>query len=1328
MNPKQKRIRVSTATRSSRYSTGSVASQADLLDTHWKKKKNIRKFRKLYRQLNPRKKASPQKENLSKQSEKKLLNFNILQANVCGIDRKKEHLKTIMDKSQVHIALFQETLHFSCATNIPGYTEYTCRCKAKGRKCRGIITYIRNDVQGEATHLDCHPTDTIKATVWYGHHKLNVYNTYCPPGESLNFPETDTTFNKTVIAGDFNGHNPLWGYTDYDDTGRKIEELCQSTNLILMQDENSTKTLLHRRHGKLYRPDLSLVSADLENHCSEEILEDIASDHRPILTKINIVKQKRIRKRQTRWNFKKANWDHFESQTEEQLDQNLTDMDHEKLNDVITNIILDASKHHIPRGCRQNYKPYWNEQLDQAIKVRHAARLKCEDDAKNNIIDLKNKTDYNKATAQAKLATKSFKKETWTKTCEGLNLKQGGREAWQLLNNLTGETRKKNPQPLHLETETITSEFKKTEHFNKCFASVSKASKKTELDRDIAKVLKEEERKGTDNRLFLDQFTPSELAKTLRKLKKGKSPGPDKIHNEMLLHLGPKGKEALRLLYNKTLEKGQVPKVWKLAIITPILKNGKRADQPQSYRPISLTSCIGKVCERMINNRLYWYLESTGKISQAQAGFRTKSRTEDQLFRLTQRILDGFQKQHQTTAVFIDLQQAYDRVWRKGLFVKMQNMGIKGKLYRWIKSFLSDRLIQTNINDSLSSKEVLEEGLPQGSSLSCTLFLIYINDLTKKLTQTEMAMFADDLVIWHTSNSTIISQRRIQEDLDNLELYCSLWKLKINSTKTVYSIFTQSDKVAARNLTLTINDITLNKDVNPVYLGVQLDQKLSMNKHMSNVKKKATKRLNLLKRLASTTWGSDKDTLRSLYLGYIRSAMDYNIVLQNISSKSTRKNLDQVQNHALRFICGGMKTTPSAACEIDANVEPLEMRREKAALEIYERSKRLETTHPNRNLVDKWKSSNRLKQQSILHKVESLRDKHHLPEVRENLERVPRKLPPFLSLKQATIKPNLIDNASKKSDPLALKLSAQETIETYPRDWIHSYTDGSAFKATINAGYGAVIYYPNGTKEELLYPCGSVCSNYIAEQLAIHSALTHLHSRFDTNPSSITNAVIFTDSLSTLQALESGTDASTEMIQLSWNIHSLISKFNINLVLQWIPGHAGVPGNETADKLAKRGAALPQPEKPATYETTCQMIRSNLHEEWMNSWATGTTGRPMYAHMNKPKHKDPIKKLKREDQTIIFRLRTRHVPLNSHLKRIHVKNTATCPLCGHPDETVEHHLFDCVALKELRERFLPPNANLHKCLYDTSDQMRKTSSYFKIASGKRAKAQTPLDH
>ena len=156
MNPKTKRnfIRVGTATRLIRYRTGSVASQADLLHTYWKKKK-IRKNR-----FKPKKKAPPPKE----PKPRKLLDFNIFQANVSGINKKREHLKSIMDKKSVHVALLQETQHWSCETFIQGYTAYLCKCKENGHKCQGIITYIRNDVQGEVSHLDCHPTDTLKST------------------------------------------------------------------------------------------------------------------------------------------------------------------------------------------------------------------------------------------------------------------------------------------------------------------------------------------------------------------------------------------------------------------------------------------------------------------------------------------------------------------------------------------------------------------------------------------------------------------------------------------------------------------------------------------------------------------------------------------------------------------------------------------------------------------------------------------------------------------------------------------------------------------------------------------------------------------------------------------------------------------------------------------------------------------------------------------------------------------------------------------------------------------------------------------------------------
>ena len=117
---------------------------------------------------------------------------------------------------------------------------------------------------------------------------------------------------------------------------------------MILQDEISAPTLLHRRPGFLHRPDLTLVSADVENHCSEEVLEDISSDHQPILTKINILRRKH-KKRRTRWNFK-ANWDLFKQKTEESIElDDLQNMNVDTLNDHITSAILNAAKESIPR-------------------------------------------------------------------------------------------------------------------------------------------------------------------------------------------------------------------------------------------------------------------------------------------------------------------------------------------------------------------------------------------------------------------------------------------------------------------------------------------------------------------------------------------------------------------------------------------------------------------------------------------------------------------------------------------------------------------------------------------------------------------------------------------------------------------------------------------------------------------------------------------------------------------------------------------------------------------------------------------------------------------
>ena len=869
---------------------------------------------------------------------------------------------------------------------------------------------------------------------------------------------------------------------------------------------------------------------------------------------------------------------------------------------------------------------------------------------------------------------------------------------------------------------TLASDQKKAEHMNKFFASVSRSVDLTDQDRENLKELKTQEKAPKANiSLFEQPFSKNELRQALSKLKLRKAPGPDRIHGEMLQRLGPTGKDVLLKLINLSWEKGELPQIWKNAHLVPILKKGKNPAEPKSYRPISLTSCIGKIAERMINRRLYWYLESTGQLGKNQAGFRRGKCTEDQLFRLTQGIQDGFQNKKHTLAVFVDLQQAYDRVWRKGLLMKMTDIGIHGKMYKWIKFFLSNRTIQTKLNDALSSKEVLEEGLPQGSCLSCTLFLVYIKDLEEVL-DIVIALYADDLVLWVTRSDIFDAASYMRTELRKLEKYCVKWKLKISEPKTVYTIFTKSSKIEKEPIKLKINNKEIEKDQNPIYLGMQLDRQLTLKNHVENLRAKATRRLRLVKKLSSTDWGSDKRTLRGLYLGYVRSALEYGAALMTTCSRANQTSLDKIQNNALRLINGGMRSAPTAACEIHANIEPLGKRREKAALELYEKTMRTSCDNPNRILVENWQPTNRLQQKSVLHKVWELKEKHHLPDQRKVTSAVLEDMPPNINLNPPEIRLTIKGNVSKKDDPTEILRAALETIDSYSDTWIHVYTDGSAFRGTSKAGYGVLIHYPDGSSGKFSGACGEHASNYIAEIAAIETSLHYIKTFFQTFPARKQNIVIFTDSKSALDGLDNDPTNNEEFRKILLETHELIETYGVEITMQWIPGHSDIPGNDIADTLAKTGSRQEQPPTKTTYETVKQIIRSNFKEEWLNEWAMGTTGRVLFQHMTTPNINDNLDKLSRKDQATIFRLRTQHIPLNSHLNRIGAIAEKECPLCNHADETVEHHLFNCTKLSDLRKKLLPPQPDTQNTLFGTITQLKNTCIFHYMSLSRRARA------
>ena len=180
-----------------------------------------------------------------------------------------------------------------------------------------------------------------------------------------------------------------------------------------------------------------------------------------------------------------------------------------------------------------------------------------------------------------------------------------------------------------------------------------------------------------------------------------------------------------------------------------------------------------------------------------------------------------------------------------------------------------------------------------------------------------------------------------------------------------------------------------------------------------------------------------------------------------------------------------------------------------------------------------------------------------------------------------------------QSPPTQKSLTQEMIQERYPsHSWTQAYTDGSAQQAIRNGDSGALIKFPDGTPATLSLAVGKKSSNYRAEVEALAAAVDHLQQENVRQQ----NIVFLSDCLSALQALSSGpSDNSSRHLQET--LHAL-SQHN-NVTLQWIPAHVGVLGNETADRLAKEGSRLPQPQPLTTYKEAKTLLKRNFAEDWI---------------------------------------------------------------------------------------------------------------------------------
>ncbi|KAL8583342.1 hypothetical protein ACOMHN_057628 [Nucella lapillus] len=265
---------------------------------------------------------------------------------------------------------------------------------------------------------------------------------------------------------------------------------------------------------------------------------------------------------------------------------------------------------------------------------------------------------------------------------------------------------------------------------------------------------------------FNSDLTLDELSTAVTSLgTDNKATGADPISYHMIRRFPEPALRMLHTFFQTCWTTGNIPKDWKKATVVAIPQNGKPSQQTSSYRPIALTPHLGKVYERVLQNRLDHHIGNNDILPLCQAGFRKERNYMEHVVRLIEDnkkwSLKG--KIKKTIATFFDIKKAFDSVWHAKLLNKIGALGITGRMYNFIQTFLDSLEITVKVGPSVSRSHILDMGVPQGSVIAPTLFSIMLHDIMTTLRPQykplTISLFADDLAIWsHISDYSKTNQ------------------------------------------------------------------------------------------------------------------------------------------------------------------------------------------------------------------------------------------------------------------------------------------------------------------------------------------------------------------------------------------------------------------------------------------------------------------------------------------------------------------------------------------------------------------------------------------
>ena len=1129
----------------------------------------------------------------------------------------------------------------------------------------GSLLYIRKDIPHARLMLNT-PLEAV-AVQLHLDKQITLCSLYLPPNQPVSQEDIVNLINQLpdpfIIAGDLNARHPLWGDITANPKGKLLAATIESENLAFLNTGEPTH--YHIQTGALSCIDLALCNPNCLLDFTWWVCEDLhGSDHFPSIIKSNTSPPD---PRPSKWCIEKADWSHFHELSSITITAEEVSSVEEGVQ-LATDTLHSAGLQSIPKTAgvfRRRPVPWWSNVIGQLHRdTRRALTRLRRHRSEINLVS------YRKCRSLLRRTMREARRQSWSSFVSSINSKTNPTLVWKKLRKISGKFTPCPPPVLKTNGHLITDAKEVSNIFAEHFANISRKNPNSP-----GAVYRERiEHQPLDFTAFREEvynvpFTVAEFDDALASCN-DTAPGPDDILYAMLRHIPAITKLFLVGLFNRIWKESIFPLAWILAIVLPFCKPLKDGYIPSSYRPIALTSCLCKLMEKMVNTRLVWFLEYNKIYSPIQCGSRKFRSTLDILLQLESSICKAFVYKHHHISVFFDLEKAYDTTWRHGILKAVHACGIRGEMALFMKSFISSHLFQVRVGSTLSDVMSQEEGVPQGSVLSVSLFALAINGIASVIPPGVLsALFVDDLSISFHAAKLAMAERKLQLCINRIVEWADKNGFKFSSSKSVVVHFCR-----IRNLHPD-PDLYLKGQRLPCvdearFLGMHFDRRLTWVPHLQATKVNCLKSMQVLRVLSHMSWGSDRATMLRLHQSLILSKLSYGCEFYSSATSNTLKIIDSIHHSSIRLATGAFRSSPIPSLLVDAGEMPLDLHRQSALTSYWIRLQRTPDTLASKTAKVDFNSNLYDSHPSLPwpfgYRVKRFLADLHIPIIQVlpfQRSAVPPWKLPFVTFCRyfSSLKKNFSDVELRNTF-----LSHAEIHEN--SNFI--FTDGS--KSDAGVGFG--VHLDNFNQKGAL---PVIASTYTAELHGILKALEVVASHSESN------FTIFCDSRSVLESLENFNSSHPLILKiLEWLF--LLKRRGREVSFCWVPAHVGVHGNEEADRLAKEAAILPVPVRCRLPHTDIiHAVKREIHSIWQFRWdLVGPNKMKEICHSIRPWK---YTSLPRRQEVILCRLRLGHTRL-THGFLMCGDLQPHCEDCIVP-LTVRHFLIECPSLVALRRRY-----------------------------------------